>query len=212
MKKLAIVGVKEFAQQIRSFAKRSGEFIFVGYLDNVEPVGNVVEGFPVLGTVAEGKTLYEKGIFDCVFIAVGYTRFDLRESFYNELKGKVPFANIIEPSAEIGENVKLGEGVYIGRNTIIDDGAELKDNVFIHRNCLIGHDSIIEEHTYCSGLDYMAGFCHIGKRTFIGLSVCIADHLIIGDDVWIGIGCIVAKNYKKPGKYLSQSMLLTKID
>ena len=212
MQKLAIIGTKGFAQQIRGFAKRAGGFEFVGYLDNLEPIGSYIDGYPVLGTVHDGIKLYKEGIIDCVFVAVGYTRFDLREAFYNELKGSVPFANIIEPTAELCDRVILGEGVYVGRNTIIDDGVELKDNVFIHRNCLIGHDSVIGKHTYCSGLDHMAGFCHVGERTFIGLSVCVADHMIIGDDVWVGIGSIVAKHLKKPGKYLSQSMVLTKIE
>jgi len=212
MKKLAIIGTKEFAIQIKGFAKRIGKYEIVGYLDNIEPVGNIIDGYPVLGTVKDAIALYKAGKLDAVFIAVGYTRFDLRESFYNELKGKVPFANIIEPTAELGEGVILGEGIYIGRNTIIDDGAELKDNTFIHRNCLIGHDSVIGKHTYCSGMDHMAGYCNVGERTFIGLSVCVADHMIIGDDVYVGIGSIVAKNLKKPGKYLSQSVLLTKID
>lgn len=212
MRKLAIIGTKEFAQQIRGFAKRSGEYEFVGYLDDLEQEGSIIEGFPVLGNVKDGIRLHKEGIIDCVFIAIGYTRFDLRESYYNDLKGQVPFATIIEPTAEIGEGVKIGEGVYVGRNTIIDDGSELKDNVFIHRNCLIGHESVIGKHTYCSGLDHMAGFCNVGERTFIGLSVCVADHMTIGDDVWVGIGSIVAKNLKKPGKYLSQSMVLTKIE
>lgn len=212
MKKLAIIGTREFAQQIRSFAKRTGKYQFVGYLDDLVEVGTVIEGYPVMGKVSEVLKLYNDGNFDCVFIAIGYTRFDLRESYYKAIKGKVPLANIIEPSAELGDGVQIGEGVYIGRNTIIDDNARIYDNVFIHRNCLIGHDSVIKEHTYLSGLDHFAGFCTVGSRTFIGLSVCVADHLIIGDDVWIGIGSIVAKNYKKPGKYLSQSMLLTKMD
>lgn len=212
MNKLAIIGTKEFAQQIRGFAKRCGEYEFVGYLDDLEQEGSIIEGFPVLGNVKDGIRLHKEGIIDCVFIAIGYTRFDLRESYYNDLKGQVPFATIIEPTAEIGEGVKIGEGVYVGRNTIIDDGSELKDNVFIHRNCLIGHESVIGKHTYFSGLDHMAGFCNVGERTFIGLSVCVADHMTIGDDVWVGIGSIVAKNLKKPGKYLSQSMVLTKIE
>jgi len=212
MKKLALIGTKEFAQQIRGFIKRIGGFEFVGYLDDMVEKNTIIEGYSVLGSVSDAKYLYKQGIIECVFIAIGYSRFDLREFYYNILKNVVPFANIIEPTAELGENVKLGEGIYIGRNTIIDDGTELKDNVFIHRNCLIGHDSIIGKHTYCSGMDHMAGFCYIGERTFIGLSVCVADHIVIGDDVWVGIGSIVAKNLKKSGKYLSQNILLTKIE
>lgn len=211
MKRLALIGTKEFAEQILYFSKRTGEFEFVGYFDNIEQVGNIINGYPVLGKVDDAIRLHREGVYDCIFIAVGYTRFDLREQFYNALKGKVPFANIIDPTAEIGRDVKLGEGIYVGRNAIIDDETVIEDNVFIHRNNMIGHNSIVHKHSYLSGLDHMAGFCEIGERVFIGLSVCIADHVSICDDVWIGIGCIVAKKIRKPGKYMTESVLLTKI-
>ncbi len=211
MKRLALIGTKEFAEQILYFAKRTEEFVFVGYFDNIEPAGRIINGYPVLGKVDDAEKFYKQGIYDCIFIAVGYTRFDLREQFYELLKGKVPFANIIDPTAEIGRDVKLGEGIYVGRNAIIDDESIIEDNVFIHRNNMIGHNSIVHKHSYLSGLDHMAGFCEIGERVFIGLSVCIADHISICDDVWIGIGCIVAKKIRKPGKYMTESVLLTKI-
>lgn len=210
-KRLTLIGTKEFADQIIGFANRTGEFEFVGYFDEIEPSGNLINGFPVLGKVDDAVKLYQEGVFDCIFIAVGYTRFDLRELFYNKLKGKVPFANIIDPTAELGRDVVLGEGIYVGRNAIIDDETVIEDNVFIHRNNMVGHNSIVHKHTYLSGLDHMAGFCEIGSRTFIGLSVCVADHVKIADDVWVGIGCIVAKSIKKPGKYMTESVLLTKI-
>lgn len=212
MKKLAIIGVKEFAQQIRSFAKKTGEFEFVGYLDNIEPVGNIVEGFPVLGKVADGITLYEKGVLDCVFIAVGYTRFDLRESFYNELKGKIPFANIIEPSVVFENNIQLGEGIYIGGKSFIGSSTRIGDNVFIHGGTCIGHDNIIGSHSYLSGRIDTCGFCNIGKKCFMGIRVLVADHINICDNSWIGIGCIVAKNIVTPGKYMTSAAKLFQIE
>lgn len=211
MKRLALIGTKEFSEQIIHFAERTGEYEFVGYFDDLAEKGTIINDRPVFGKVEEAINLYEKDVFDCIFIGIGYTRFDLREYYYNLLKGKVPFATIKDPTAEIGRDVRLGEGIYIGRNAIIDDETIIEDNVFIHRNNMVGHNSIVHKHSYLSGLDHMAGFCEIGERTFIGLSVCVADHIKIADDVWIGIGCIVAKNIKKPGKYMTESVLLTKI-
>ena len=121
MRKLALIGTKEFSEQIYYFAKRTGEFEFVGYFDDLVEKGTIINGFPVLGKVEEAEVLYNEGIFDCIFEGIGYTRFDLREYYYNMLKGKVPFANIIDPTAELGRDVKLGEGIYVGRNAIIDD-------------------------------------------------------------------------------------------
>lgn len=212
MKRLTIIGTKEFAEQITDFAIQTDEFEVIGYYDNIEPKGSVVFGRPVLGTVLDAITDYNQNLFDCIFIAVGYTRFDLREMFYNQLKGKVPFANIISKSAEVSESAKLGEGVYIGPHTTVAAHSIIDDNVFVHGNCLIGHDSHVHRHTYFSGRDYMAGFCEIGERSFVGLSVCIADHIFVCDDVWIGIGSIVAKNLKEPGKYMSTSSKLIKVE
>lgn len=211
MKRLALIGSKDFAQQIRHFACYAGEFETVGYFDDFEEPGKIIEGLPVLGHYSDIVAQFKKGAFDEIFLAAGYNNFQFRESAFTQLKGKVPFATIVDPSAEICRGVTLGEGVYVGRNTIIDDCAVVEDNVFIHRNCLIGHDSLIHSHSYISGLDHMAGFCEIGYRNFIGLSVCIADHMTTCDDVWVGIGCIVAKKIRKPGKYMTESVLLTKI-
>ena len=211
MKRLTLIGTKEFSDQIIHFAERTGEFVFIGYFDDLAEKGTIINEKPVLGKVNDAIALYNEGVFDCIFIGIGYTRFDLRQYYYDLLKGKVPFATIIDPTAELGRDVQIGEGVYVGRNAIIDDETVIEDNVFIHRNNMVGHNSIVHKHSYLSGLDHLAGFCDIGERVFIGLSVCVADHISICDDVWIGIGCIVAKNIRKKGKYMTESVLLTKI-
>ena len=212
MKRLAIIGTKEFAEQITTFAIQTGNFEVVGYYDNIEPKGSIVNGRPVLGTVLDAVEGFQEHVFDEIFIAVGYTRFDLRELFYNQLKGKVPFANIIMPSAKIATGVEIGEGVFLGGLTTIDPGTVIEDNVFIHGLSNIGHNNVISAHTYISGRCNTAGFCSIGSRVFIGICTIVADHVSICDDVWVGLGCIVAKNIKEPGKYMSPAAKLYKIE
>lgn len=212
MKKLAIIGTKEFAKQITDFAIQTGDFEVVGYYDNIEPKGSIVNGCPVLGTVLDAVEGYREHVFDEIFIAVGYTRFDLRELFYNQLKGKVPFGNIIMPSAKISSNVQLGEGVFIGGGTTIDKGSIIDNNVFIHGASIIGHNNHIGSHTYISGRFNSAGFCDIGERCFFGICTCVSDHISICNDAWIGLACVVAKNIKEPGKYMSPAAKLYKIE
>lgn len=212
MKRLAIIGTKEFAEQITDFAIRTGEFEIVGYYDNIEPKGNIVNGKPVFGKVEDAIEDYQKRVFDEIFIGVGYTRFDLRELFYTQLKGKVPFANIIMPTVKMGKNVVMGEGVFVGGSSFIGDGSVIEDNVFIHGGSDVGHNNKICAHTYVSGRFNSAGFVTIGKRNFIGICVIIADHIELTDDVWIGLGCIVAKNIKESGKYMSPAAKIYKIE
>ena len=212
MKKLAIIGTKEFAEQITDFAIQTGGFEVVGYYDNIEPKGSVVYGRPVFGAVLDAVGGYQEHVFDEIFIAVGYTRFDLRELYYNQLKGKVPFANIIMPSAKITSTVQLGEGVFIGGGTTIDKDSIIDNNVFIHGASFIGHSNHIGSHTYISGRFNSAGFCEIGDRCFFGICTCVSDHISVCDDAWIGLACVVAKNIKEPGKYMSPAAKLYKIE
>lgn len=212
MKRLALIGSKEFAEQIQGFAETTGDFKVIGYFDDFEPVGKIIRSLPVLGQIKDIEAEYQKGTFDCIFFAAGYNNFIFRETIFDGLFGRVPFANIIMPTAEVSPSAKLGEGNYIGPNTTIAANTIIENNVFIHGHCLIGHDSIVHSHTYFSGRDYMAGFCEVGKKVFVGLSVCIADHITVSDDVWIGIGSIVAKDLKEPGKYMSSSIRLIKVE
>ncbi|MCQ2346462.1 MAG: hypothetical protein MJZ92_00855 [Paludibacteraceae bacterium] len=212
MQKLAIIGTKEFAFQIRDFALQLNQFEFVGYIDNVLPVGTEVEGKKVLGTVSEAISLYQQHIFDCIFIAVGYTHFELREAYYNQLAGHIPFANIIMPNVKLGLNVRLGEGIFIGENTQIGNNTIINNNVFMHGDTHIAHDNVIGEHTYISGRFNTAGFVTIGKRNFLGIGILISDHISICDDAWLGLGCIVAKDITIAGKYMSPSARLYRFE
>ena len=212
MKKLALIGSKEFAQQIRGFAEKTGEFIVVGYFDDFEKQGTRIDGLPVLGARKDIVDAYNNYKFDEVFLAAGYNNFKFRDNAFSELKGRVPFANIIMPDAELSDTTSLGEGVFIGTKTYFGENVQIDDNVFIHGHTFISHDNVIGSHTYISGRLTTAGFVNIGKRNFFGIGAIVSDHISTCDDVWIGLGSIVAKKIKRPGKYISQNVLLTKID
>ena len=212
MKRLALIGTKEFAQQIIGFASKTGEFEFVGYFDDLAGKGTMINDKPVLGKVEEAIDLFNQGLFDCIFVGIGYTRFDLRENYYEMLKGKVPFANIIMPGAYVSNKTEIGEGVFVGYGSSIDDGCVIGNNVFIHGYTILAHDNCIGNHSYLSGRINTAGFVNIGKNCFVGICVCIADHVTICDKVWIGLGCIVAKSIKESGKFMSPAAKLYKIE
>lgn len=212
MKRLTLIGTKEFSEQIIAFANRIGDFEFVGYFDDLLEKGTIIKGKPVLGRVEDAIELYKQGAFDYIFEGIGYTRFDLREYYYKMLKGIVPFANIIMPGVKFEENVTLGEGLFIGEDTIICQNSTIEDNVFIHRNTFLAHDNKIGKHAYLAGRIDTAGFCEIGERNFIGVRALFSDHVKTCEDVWVGIGCIVAKDITSPGKYLTRSVNLLKVE
>lgn len=210
-KRLALIGSKEFAQQIRGFAEDSNKFKVVGYFDDFEDKDTIIEGLPVLGKRENIIEVFNENGFDEIFLAAGYNNFLFREQVFEELKGKVPFANIIMPGVHLHPSLKIGSGVYIGENTFIGKNVIIGDNNFIHERTSIAHDCIIGNHNYFSGLDSLAGHVTMGDRVFVGLNVCIADNIKITDDVWIGIGATVAQDLKEPLKYMSMSTRLVPV-
>ena len=212
MKRLALIGSKDFAEQIQILAEETGEYKVVGYFDDFEKKGTLIRSLPILGKIEDIETEYRRGKFDSVFLAAGYNNFAFREFVFKTIYGKVPFATIISSSVKVGINVKIGDGVYIGNNTVIGDRTVIGNNVFMHGDTTIAHDNEIGDHTYLSGRINTAGFCKIGKRCFVGICVIFSEHIFIVNDVWIGLGCVVAKSIKEPGKYMSPSAKLYKIE
>ena len=208
MKKLVLIGSKEFASQIREFAEETRNYVVVGYLDDYEEVGTQVQGLPILGSRRDALELYSKGVFDCLFLAAGYKNFKFREEAFSELKGKIPFANIISKSAYIAPNCILGEGIFIGAGSNICSNTVIEDNVFIHGYTFLAHDNHIGAHSYLSGRLNTAGFVTLGKRNFAGICSMYSDHVKTADDVWVGLGCIIIRNIKESGKYMVNPKLI----
>lgn len=211
MKKLVIIGSGEYSQQVVDYALSTQEFQVIGFIDNNRCKGEVIIGYPVLGGDECILELYKAGLFDCIFVALGYLNLPIKEKLYNFLKeANVPLAKIISPMAIVHPTAKIGDGSLITEGVIIMKNVIIKDNVYVGSGSLIGHDSIIGEHSFIAGRVAMAGFVNIGKRNFIGVNSSVADNIRVCDDVWISLGAIVAKNVKFPGKYFASSLKLVK--
>lgn len=211
MKRLALIGSKDFAKQICAFVEETQVYNVVGFFDDYEEKGTLISNIPILGKISAIEECYRSNMFDYVFFAAGYNNFTFRDRTFNSLKGKVPFANIIMPNVKLGKNVKIGEGVFIGSESTVGDNTIIEDNAFIHGHTVIGHDNIVGAHTYISGRFNSAGFSTLGKRNFYGICVIVSDHVTICDDVWIGLGCIITQNITEAGKYMVKTKLY-KID
>lgn len=202
MKRLAIVGTKDLAYQITHFVTTDNQYEVVGYIDNIEPKGNIINNRPVLGNVAEAEALYKAGAFDCVLIGIGYTRFDLRQSVFEELKGKVPFGKFIHSTCYVDPTAKIGDGCVIYPRCILDLNADIRENVFLNWGTGIGHDAIMHPHSFVAANVLIAGRSEVGMRCMIGNGTTFIDHIHVCDDVTIGGGATVVKNITEPGIYV----------
>lgn len=84
------------------------------------------------------------------------------------------FAPGIATSAVIAPSAQVGEGVYVGANTVVADGARIGAGSFIGPGCVIGKDASIGE-----GARLVAQV-HVGDRVRLGLRCHVQPGAVIG--------------------------------
>ena len=202
VKRLALIGASSMGSQIMDYAHQTGLYEVVGFIDDNTSIREF-RGLPVLGNCNEITDSYNNNLFDCVFISIGYTWFDVREKIYNEIKGKVPFANIISPLATVREGAVIGEGVLITDGAYISNSAVVEDDVCVTLRSIVNHGCRVKKHTFLSTNVTLAGNITVGEKCFLGVGCVLSDGINICDNTWLTPGVVVLKNIKKPGKYFN---------
>jgi len=105
-------------------------------------------------------------------------------------------SSVINDSAKIGKNVKIGPFTIIGPDVAIGDDSRIENNVTIHGKTRIGNDVCIESYssigivshvlTPQAGIFEIHGTIIIGNGNRIGNNVSIKGNTTIGEDNLIG--------------------------
>jgi len=98
----------------------------------------------------------------------------VRESF--KVRG---IFNIIHPSFEYGENVKIGEFNHIHENVVVGNNVEIKSHTELKPHTIIGDDCYID-----SGVK-TSGECWIGDNVTLRYDAIIAKGTVIEDHVFV---------------------------
>jgi UDP-3-O-[3-hydroxymyristoyl] glucosamine N-acyltransferase len=116
----------------------------------------------------------------------------------------------IDPTAKVGQNVKIANGVSVGAGVVIDDGAEIGKNSVIAGGCKIGENSKLGKNCRLDSNVVVYHNCTIGNNVIIqanstigstgfGYSFIDGSHkliphnggVVIEDFVEIGANCCV---------------------
>jgi len=93
----------------------------------------------------------------------------------------------------IGEKVKLGKDVSIGKFNIINDGVTLGDNVKIGNFCVIHDDVSIGAGTELKDYVELRSGTHIGSECYIDSRVSSSGNCKIGNKVTLRYDSIIAR-------------------
>lgn len=178
--------VLELASIINERSYRWDEIIFIADSD----YSGTVNGVSVYG--------YEKALEmfgSSLEIIVGIGEPETRERLINKIeKDKIKAPSLIHPDVYVPESTSVGDGVVIQYGCFISCNAKLEDYVYLQPQCNIGHDCVLGRGCMIAGFGNISGAVHIGKYTYLGLSVTVKENVEIGSHSIIGMASAVYKN------------------
>lgn len=193
MKDIVIIGAGGHASEVVWLAKRCGRVI-TGFLDNTpEKQNTFYHGFPVLGALDDCSKF-----MDCDFIvAIGspYARQKVIKAYFQDIN--FTFATLIDPSALIGENIRIGEGGMICAGSILTVDVAIGIHCLVNTNAVLSHGVIGGDFVTVSPNASILGNVCLGDMVEVGANATIKEKLTIQDGAMIGMGAVVTKDVAK---------------
>lgn len=202
MKRLAIIGAGDLGLQLANLASSTGDYSLSGFFDDTRNRGDIIANAEVLGGLADIRSSFAQGDFDCLVVAIGYRHLTRRQAIHTEHAGSIPFATLIHPSAIVDPSCRIDEGAVIYPGCVLDMGAAIGANTLLNAGCVVAHHSQIGSGCFLSPVVSIAGFVSVEPGCVLGIGTVVIDNLRIASYCRTGAGAVVTCNLEKPGLYL----------
>lgn len=175
--------------------EKEGKCEIIGLIDVYRKIKEETLGYKI---ICEQENLPEflKQIPDCkLFIAIGdnWTRYQVMNQLINSVPD-VGFVSAIHPSAQIGKNVKIGQGVAIMAGAIVNSDTTVGDFAIINTKASIDHDSkMLRFSSLCPNVT-TGGGVSIGEFSTICIGATIKHEISVGNHTIIGAGALLLKS------------------
>ncbi len=174
---ILVVGAGGHCRVVLSILSHYEEINVIGIADrDRKNLGEEILGIQVQYTWDDFQAVYDEGVPNAV-LAVGSNK--ERKYLFNELT-EIGYSikTLIDPSALIGKDVKIGVGTTICMGAVIGPLVSIGDSCIIYSGVVIDHETIIK------------------NDCFIAPGVCIAGRVYIENGSFVGIGCSINENIK----------------
>jgi sugar O-acyltransferase (sialic acid O-acetyltransferase NeuD family) len=111
-----------------------------------------------------------------------------------ERRFSLRYHRLIHPTAYVSPLAKLGQGVFVGANSVIGPGACLGDHVFVNRGVTIGHDTHIGPYSRIQPGANLGGLSRIGRGVTVAIGATLLERLVIGDGAFVGAGAVATED------------------
>lgn len=191
-KKIVLIGGGGHCRSVLDTLLRNKMYDEIVITDNDIPVGTEIMKCRVAGNDDILPYLLRSGFSDA-FITVGSIRSAKFRHILFEKAVKYGFqmVNVIDSSAVVSEFVKLGNGIFIGKNAVVNAEVNIGDAAIINTNAIIEHECKVDTFTHISVGTILCGNVQVGHDSFIGAGTVVIQGIKIGNNVVVGAGSTV---------------------
>ncbi len=152
----------------------------------------------ILGRIAEIKRRCDPAD-SALFIAFGNNK--LRAEISDSLK-EYKYANCIDRRSFLSDDIKIGQGNYIGPGTHIMSNTTIGNFNIFDDGCLLGHDASIGDYNHLAIHSRLCGYTKTNNFNLFGINSVIFPKLVVGSNNTIGALSVVNKNITTSGTYI----------
>jgi acetyltransferase EpsM len=167
------------------------DWAMAGYLNDRLKVGDLIEGYPVLGGLDQIQT-YLRDDYFFIYTIYRIDGPDRRVGLFGKLS--IPderLATFIHPAAYVAPNAVLGPGCIIMPQASISANARLGRCNLVMVNATIGHNSEIGDFCHIAAQSCISSFVRLGRGVHVGLNATIREGLNLGDYSTVAMGAVL---------------------
>ena len=198
MKQLLIIGARGWGREVYSAFRnckevKEGRLAIKGFLDgNADALKGMRGNFPPIICSPEDYQIQEDDVF---FVAMGDPCW--RKHYAEIIKSKGGFfQTYISSDENVLDTAVVGEGSFIGRWSSVSDNVTIGNHVIIHSLTVIGHDAVVKDYGTLLNAVFLGGYTEVGECSQMSPKSMIIPHKKIGDNVLVGAGSVVMRNFK----------------
>jgi sugar O-acyltransferase (sialic acid O-acetyltransferase NeuD family) len=201
MDNILIIGGGGHAKVVISILKKHRSYNILGYFDRNDN-GDILS-VKYIGDDSNAPNIFRNGCNQAA-LGLGQLRSSLFRRQIVELYSNIgfEFPTIISHSAQINEDVLLGNGTVVMDGTIINSGTRIGTFSILNTSSSIDHDCKIGDFTHIAPGVTLSGGVEIGMDCLIGTGSTIIQYKTITSNVIVGAGSVVTKDIQESGVYV----------
>ncbi len=107
------------------------------------------------------------------------------------------FPSVVHPTATIGSETQVGEGVVVCGGAQVSTNVRLGDHVHVNPNATLGHDAVLQDFVSVNPAAVISGEVLVRSGTLIGAAATVLQGLEVAEDVMVGAMACVTKDVER---------------